>query len=490
MTGSIAVIGGGINGLVAANYLARAGRVVTLYEKRDRVGGACVSETASIDGVDFDFPLGATVLGLMQRFVFDETGLSDALPAWAPTDPKLVHFGDEADPVYIHRDPGALERELRARWDERGDIEGFRRDEARVVRFLPDGYRAARAPRLDDARDALGEELTRRFIEGSARALCDHYFTSERTKQYMAMTVNESGPVSLDAPCSAFNIPLLDSGSVFGGYYGFVQGGIWRITETLDRLNRELGVEVLTSQTIDSIDEVSADHVVLATDPITAARLVGDPAPERKMLGTSGKLTLAFRRPVRWRTSPEMDASFRFVFFHDTLDEMERAAQRVVEDDDCDFSPGYIQIYCDGAGMRHLGLDEPFDRIVAFFKNVKFDKRAAELGNVETAIRDRVLSLIDNPEDLAWSYLLSPRDMKDRFLFPEGNVDHTMMTGGQNFSDRHFSADPDERFYGLGAHDNVWYCGAGSYPCGSVAGTPGYMCAQELLRTSATHRRT
>ena len=97
-----------------------------------------------------------------------------------------------------------------ATWlDARWNVADFRSDEARVVAFQRDGYRAARAPSLEDARRDLGEELTERFIEGSARALLDHSFTSDLTKLYMAMTVIESGPVSLDAPLSAFNVPVL-----------------------------------------------------------------------------------------------------------------------------------------------------------------------------------------------------------------------------------------------------------------------------------------
>lgn len=38
------------------------------------------------------------------------------------------------------------------------------------------------------------------------------------------------------------------------------------------------------------------------------------------------------------------------------------------------------------------------------------------------------------------------------------------------------------RFNQFGAFDNVSICGASTYPCGSVAGTPGYLCVSELLR--------
>ena len=40
----VIIIGGGHNGLVAAGYLAEAGLDVLLLERRDFLGGACVTE--------------------------------------------------------------------------------------------------------------------------------------------------------------------------------------------------------------------------------------------------------------------------------------------------------------------------------------------------------------------------------------------------------------------------------------------------------------
>ena len=132
--------------------------------------------------------------------------------------------------------------------------------------------------------------------------------------------------------------------------------------------------------------------------------------------------------------------------------------------------------------MRQMGLVEPFDRLTVFFKNMALNQRGEALPEVEAAVKATVLSFIANPQDCAWSRLLAPRDLQQLFLFPGGNIDHTMLAGGQTFFERQFSADPAQSFYQFGAWSNVSYCGAAAYPCGSIAGTPGYMCAQQLIR--------
>ena len=503
----IAVVGAGINGLVAANYLRRAGCEVTVIERAGRAGGACVSATAEIGGARQDYALGASVLGLMQDFVFEETGLAARLQTFVPEHPKLIHFPGGGEPTWIYRDPSQLDRELARKWGERGQVEAFREDEGKVVDFLVQGYREARPPTLDDARQALGPVLAELWISGSARDLMDHYFTSERSKIYMAMTVTESGPVSLHDPYTAFTLPMMDSGTIFGGYYGFVKGGIWQITEALQRINTELGVVNLLDARVVEVDHgagrlhyeqagmevaLSFDHLVFATDPMTAARLNGDTAllettSALKYRGSSGKLNLMFRKPVQWKhgsSAADSDAAFRFIFAVETIDEFERVTTRV-RDDSIPYEPGYMQIYCEGAAMRQLGHRESFDRLAVFFKNLSLGDAGESLPQVEQEVRNTVLGYVHNPDDCVWSRLLTPRDLKNLFLFPGGNIDHTVLVGGQTYFDRTFSNQPETAFYRLGAHENIHICGSGTYPCGSVTGTPGYMCSQQLLRSLA-----
>lgn len=505
MKKNVVVIGAGINALVAANYLARAGCQVVMIERASKVGGACISETAVVDGIEQSYALGASVLGLMQDFVFEETGLAAALETFVPELPKLVHFPGDSEPTRIFRDPADLDRELAAKWGERGAVKAFREDEARVVAYLQEGYVNASPPSLDEAKSVLGETLVRLWITGSAREMLDHYFTSDRSKIYMAMTITESGPVSIDAAYSAFTLPLMDSGSIFGGYYGFVKGGIWQITEMLGRINAELGVvthldskvvEINTKASTVAFDQgdarqnVSYDYLVCGSDPLTAARLLGDEdriarTANQKFTGSSGKLNLMFRKPVRWKhgsKAADSDTAFRFLFSVESIEEFEQSTLKVL-DKDVDYSPGYMQIYCEGAAMRQLDYREPFDRLAVFFKNLSLSNYGSELPALEQELKQKVLAHVHNPLDCAWSRLLTPRDLQRLFLFPGGNLDHTMLIGGQTFFDRNYSDDADLNFYRYGALENVYLCGSGSYPCGSVTGTPGYMCATQLLRT-------
>ena len=503
-TPDILIVGAGINGLVAANYLQRSGCRVTMIERAERVGGACVSEVATVSGVTQPYALGASVLGLMQDFVFEQTGLATRLQTFVPEHPKFIFFPGDTEPTWIYRDPSELDRELANKWGEHGEVEAFRADEAKVVSFLQDGYVNATPPSIDAAKNVLGDTLTELWISGSARDLMDHYFTSERSKIYMAMTVTESGPVSLSDAYSAFTLPLMDSGSIFGGYYGFVKGGIWQITEELGRINAELGVQTHLSSKLVGVDtargnalyehagsehKIDFDYLVMATDPLTAARLVGNSEQLEKtggqrFRGSSGKLNLMFRNPVRWKYGSEAndsDAAFRFLFSVSSIEEYEAATLRVL-DTDVDYAPGYMQIYCEGAAMRHLEHSEPFDRLAVFFKNLSLRENGAALTNVENQVKDKLLEYIENPEDCVWTRLLMPKDLQELFLFPGGNLDHTMLTGGQTFFDRNYSDDPATSFYRFGGLDNVYVCGSGNYPCGSVTGTPGYMCSQQLLR--------
>ena len=73
-THDVVIVGGGHNALVAAAYLARAGRSVIVLERLDHVGGAAVSERPWA-GVDARLSRYSYLVSLLPRRIIDELGL-------------------------------------------------------------------------------------------------------------------------------------------------------------------------------------------------------------------------------------------------------------------------------------------------------------------------------------------------------------------------------------------------------------------------------
>ena len=498
MKKNVVIVGAGVNGLVAANYLNKHDFNVTILEKKNCVGGACVKDSTIINNKKIDFAQGATVLGMMPNFIFKETGLSKKIKTFCPENPKLVYFENDTNPTRIYRDITLLEKELRDRWNEKGDVRAFRDDENKVIEFIQKIYKDGTPPNLDQAVNEIGKELTKLWIKGSAKDLLDHYFTSEKTKVYMGMTVIESSPTSYNEKGTSFTIPLMDSGSIFGGYWGFVKDGIWKISDELLKLNNELGIKTILNSEINDIDtnkgkisytsnnidsKIFYDYLLFCTDPLTPSKILKDNSPyikKKNYLGSSGKLTMFFKKPIEWKKEKTHETSFRFIFSQDTLDDLNNSGQMALNSQN-NYTPGYIQIYPDGAAQRKLNNSENFDKIICFTKNFSFNKQSYDLIDAELNIIEKISKLISNPEDLVGTKFLTPKDLNKTFFFPEGNIDHIAMDGSQNFNKRTFSSNPKTKFYNYNNYENIYYGGAGIFPCGSIAGTPGYMSSKQII---------
>jgi phytoene dehydrogenase-like protein len=135
----VVIVGGGHNGLVAATYLAQAGRSVLVLERRDHVGGAAVSERP-FAGVDARLSRYAYLVSLLPRQIIDELGLDIVLHRRAISSYTPVP-GDPARGVLVGPDPSpgwarlydtcarvaqavspSLLQPLRARDDLRADV--------------------------------------------------------------------------------------------------------------------------------------------------------------------------------------------------------------------------------------------------------------------------------------------------------------------------------------------------------------------------------
>jgi phytoene dehydrogenase-like protein len=95
------VVGGGHNGLAAAAYVARAGLDVCVLERREVLGGACVTEEL---WPGYRVSRASYVVSMLQPKVVADLHLHDHGYAPIALDPAYATFSGGA-PVFFHDDP-------------------------------------------------------------------------------------------------------------------------------------------------------------------------------------------------------------------------------------------------------------------------------------------------------------------------------------------------------------------------------------------------
>jgi phytoene desaturase len=272
MNDPIAIIGAGIGGLSAAIHLAAAGRRVTVYEKNGAVGGKMRHVTAG----GFEWLTGPSVITMCHVFedLFSVAGrrLEDYLTLM-PVEPLTRYFYSDGTVLDISREVDRTLEQIVA-LDER-DVEGYLgylAYIARLHRVTGPLFTYSDPPTWRDlfrvpAGDALSVDVWR-TLDGAARKRV----RSPHLRQLLGRYATYAGASPYEASAAFSTAAHVE---LNGGVW-YAKGGVYEIALALEKLARELGVEIHTDCPVARIevDGNRARGVVLESGERRAAQAI------------------------------------------------------------------------------------------------------------------------------------------------------------------------------------------------------------------------
>ena len=506
----VAVIGAGHNGLVAANYLARAGRRVIVLEARDVVGGACVSEELIPDS---RWSSCAFIAGLLRPEIITQLELRRfGLEMYQSEVLNFTLFPDGSH-MFLWKELDRTLREIE-RYSSR-DAQRFLDFGLRLRRFAdlvrpwllrPPPSRSELLRAFEEAGEA---ELFNEFVLLSERDLLDRYFESDHLKGLFAFFGIVSVWGSPSTPGTSYVYGHHSWGEFNGefGQYGFVKGGMGGITQALANGARHHGAEIrtrapvgqvaveggrATGVVLESGEEIAAAAVLSNADPKRSLLRLVDPAVlDRDFLesvegidlrGSMARIHLLIDElPAYLGFGPEQGPQhLGHQMLGASIENFEAAweAERRGELPDRHVIEAVIQSTTDptlapeGKHTLTLGVQQlPFD--LAGGKTWD-DIKESWTDRVVTELCEYAPNLTDHIIDRA---TITPLDLERDYLITGGNIFH-----GQMSLDQLFDARPLPSISSYRTPISGYYlCGAGMHPGGGVMGAAGYNAARAML---------
>jgi phytoene dehydrogenase-like protein len=490
----VVIVGGGHNGLVAAAYLARAGRSVLVLERRDHVGGAAVSEPP-FAGVDARLSRYAYLVSLLPRAIVDELGLEVTLrrrriSSYTPLP------GDPARGVLIGDAP---------------PVEGWerlyatgRRVAQTVFPSLTEPLRSAADLRArvgdDDAWAALIERPVGELIEA---CLADDVLRGIALTDALIGTFAGAHDADLrQNRCFLYHV--IGNGT---GHWDVPVGGMGAVTDALRDAALAAGAELRCGAEATAIEPgavrwrdagggdsaAGAGHVLAGVAPAVLDRLRGRepaaPAPE----GAQLKVNLLLARLPRLRDESVDPAEAFAGTFHvnEGYGQLEAARVRAAAGELPDPVP--CEIYCHtltdptilGPELRAAGahtltcfaLQLPARLFAADNDAVREQALQATLRSLNSVLAEPILDCVWRDADgRPCVEARTPLDLEAELGLPGGNIFHRDLAWPFAESDEEVGT------WGVETDDRgLLICGAGARRGGGVSGIPGRNAAMAVL---------
>lgn len=508
-------MGGGHNGLVAAAYLARAGRRVRVLERLEAVGGAAVSAHA-FDGVDARLSRYSYLVSLLPRQIIDDLGARIRLArrrysSYTP-DPRtggrsglLVGPDDRFDAIGAGAD--------RAGFDE------FYRRCGLVTRSLwptltQPLQRVSALRGTVTAGDADATAAWRAMVERPIGAAITEAVADDLVRGVLATDALIGTFARTDDPGLSQNVCFLYH--LVGGGTGdwdVPVGGMGAVSGALAAAAAGFGAELTTGAEVYAIDPdgevryrhdgrectVHASRVLCGVTPTVLARLVGEPEPDASP-GAQVKVNLMLRRLPRLRdetVTPEQAFGGTF-HVNETLTQLDTAydvaaAGSIPHPLPCEIychsltDPSILSDELRRTGAQTLtvfGLHAPHDLVATTDPDaVRARLTEAVLASLDSVlaepIRDVVLA---DGHGRPCIETKTTADLETALGMTKGNIFHGALQWPFASDDEPLDT-PAERWGVATGHDRILLCGSGARRGGAVSGIGGHNAAMAVLQS-------
>ncbi len=512
----IVVAGGGHNALVAAAYLARAGRRVQVLERLDHVGGAAVSAHA-FDGIDARLSRYSYLVSLLPRRIIDDLGVRVRLARrrYSSYTPDPSNGGEAG----LLIGPNSTFAAVGAANDAEPFAEFYRRARIVTSRLWPTMTAPLRS-RDDVFKHVLagGEAGAEEAWQAMICLPIGHAITeavdSDLVRGVMATDALIGTFARADDPSLVQNIcflyHLLGGGT---GDWDVPIGGMGAVSGALAAAAAGHGAEITTGAEVYAIDpngevryelngtehRVHADHVLAGVTPAVLAELVGDPKPTVAP-GAQVKVNLLLRRLPRLRdetVTPEQAFGGTF-HINENFSQLDAAYLRAADGAIPDPLP--CEIYCHSltdpsilsdelraSGAQTLtvfGLHTPHQLTVdADPDRLREDLTSAVLHSLNSVLAEPVQEvLMEDSSGRLCIETKTTQDLERTLGMTAGNIFHGALSWP--FAENDDPLDTPARRWGVAtAHDRILLCGSGSRRGGAVSGLGGHNAAMAVLES-------
>jgi phytoene dehydrogenase-like protein len=492
----VVIVGGGHNGLVAATYLARAGKSVRILEANPEIGGASQSVRAF---PEFDANLSrySYLIALLPDKIVNDLGLSfecvsREVSSYTPYgDNKGLYvsriWDAKTESSFLELDPSG--KEGQAWQDFYAEVAQFaERIAPTLLEPLKTRTQLRQEIDLDPiwqylVEEPIGKAITERFSNDIVRGVV---LTD-------ALIGTFSSAFDLQANI-CFLYHLIGNGT---GEWKVPKGGMGALVNELVRVATQSGVEislnskatkVLSTPTgveveIETGEVIAGEYLLSNAAPQVLAKLRGTAAP-KSLDGSQMKINILLKRLPKLKSGIDPRLAFAGTFH---ANESFTQFESVFSDAQTGVMPSKmpIEMYChtlsDPSILSQELQDAGYQTLTLFGLHTPASLFDADNDTArDTALKSALASLNDylaEPiEDvIAAIEVKTPLDIEEAIALPRGNIFHKDLS-------MPFREDGTEPSWGVETDDpRIFICGAGAVRGGGVSGIPGHNAAMAIL---------